>query len=86
VVTGAMPAAHTRSFVSGLLIGAELVAALDLMGKKRNTVVSVAAPKLHGYYAAAAERLGVELLALDPDAVYRAALGVFLQDDLSDTA
>jgi 2-dehydro-3-deoxygalactonokinase len=78
VVTGAMPAAQARSFVSGLLIGAELVAALDLTGEERGAVVSIAAPKLHGYYATAAARLGIELAPLDPDAVYRAALGVFL--------
>jgi len=77
-VTGAMPAAQVRSFVSGLLIGAELVAALDLMGEARTAVASIAAPKLHGYYALAAARLGIELQPLDPDAVYRAALGVFL--------
>jgi 2-dehydro-3-deoxygalactonokinase len=78
VVTGAMPAAHTRSFVSGLLIGAELVAALDLMGGARVPVTSVAAPKLHAWYASAAARLGIALQPLDPDAVYCAALGVFL--------
>jgi 2-dehydro-3-deoxygalactonokinase len=84
VVTGAMPAAHTRSFVSGLLIGAELVAALELMGHQRTTVATVTAPKLHSYYPSAAERLGIDLLPLDPDAVYRAALGVFLDKmDLS---
>jgi 2-dehydro-3-deoxygalactonokinase len=77
-VTGAMPAAHTRSFVSGLLIGAELVAALDLFKHGRGSVVSIAAPKLQAYYAVAAARLGFELQAFDPDAVYRAALGMFL--------
>jgi 2-dehydro-3-deoxygalactonokinase len=78
VVTGAMPAAQARSFVSGLLIGAELLAALDLTGQRRGSVVSIAAPKLHGYYAAAGRRLGIGFEALDPDAVYRAALGLFL--------
>ena len=81
-VTGAMPAAQVRSFVSGLLIGAELVAALDLMGGADGGVpeaaASIAAPKLHGFYAAAAKRLGIDLQPLDPDAIYRAALGVFL--------
>jgi len=78
-VTGAMPAAQVRSFVSGLLIGAELVAALDLMDGAGGPVASIAAPKLHGFYAAAASRLGIALQPLDPDAIYRAALGVFLQ-------
>lgn len=77
-VTGAMPAAQVRSFVSGLLIGAELVAALDIIGDGRADVVSIAAPRLHGWYAAACARLGITLTALDPDAVYRAALGVFI--------
>ncbi|TQK03139.1 2-dehydro-3-deoxygalactonokinase [Herbaspirillum sp. SJZ107] len=77
-VTGAMPAAQVRSFVSGLLIGAELVAALDLTGPAAGGVTTVAAPKLQGIYAAAAARLGIDLQPLDPDAVYRAALGVFL--------
>jgi len=79
VVTGALPAAQTRSFVSGLLIGAELVAALDLIGARRSEVASIAAPTLHGYYATAAGRLGIGLTALEPDAVYRAALGVFIE-------
>lgn len=77
-VTGAMPAGQVRSFVSGLLIGAELVAALELMGGAHEAVASIAAPKLHGFYAAAASRLGIDLQALEPDAIYRAALGVFL--------
>lgn len=76
-VTGAMPKAQVRSFVSGLLIGAELVAALDLLGGAQGSVATIAAPRLHGYYAAAAARLGIDLTPLDPDAVYRAALGVF---------
>ncbi|MFK3737354.1 2-dehydro-3-deoxygalactonokinase [Massilia sp. TN1-12] len=78
VVTGAMPAAHTRSFVSGLLIGAELLAALDLTSDARGEVVSIAAPRLHGYYARAGGQLGIALAPLDPDAVYVAALGLFL--------
>jgi 2-dehydro-3-deoxygalactonokinase len=77
-VTGAMPAAQVRSFVSGLLIGAELVAARDLVGDAGAAVASIAAPRLHGHYATAAARLGIGLQALDPDAVYRAALGMFL--------
>lgn len=79
-VTGEMPAAQVRSFVSGLLIGAELVAALDFIKQGRSEVVSIAAPRLHGYYAATAARLGIGLQAMDPDAVYRAALGVFLSN------
>jgi hypothetical protein len=43
----------------------------------RGPVSTIAAPRLHRYYAAAAVRLGIDLTPLDPDAVYRAALGVF---------
>lgn len=77
-VTGGMPAAQVRSFVSGLLIGAELVAALDLTGPGRGKVTAIASAKLQGIYVTAAARLGIDLQPLDPDAVYRAALGVFL--------
>jgi len=77
-VTGGMPATQVRSFVSGLLIGAELVAALDLTGPGRGKVTAIASAKLQGIYVTAAARLGIDLQPLDPDAVYRAALGVFL--------
>lgn len=80
VMTGALPAAQARSFVSGLLIGAELVAALALVGGQAGDIVSVAAPKLHARYAEAAGRLGLALRALDPDAVYRAALSHFIKE------
>jgi 2-dehydro-3-deoxygalactonokinase len=80
VVTGAMPAAHARPFVSGLLIGAELAAALDLVdaGGGAASAIAIAAPGLQAIYAAAAARMGIGLQPLEPDAVYRAALGVFL--------
>lgn len=78
VVTGAMPAARTRAFVSGLLIGAELAAAMGLMGAAPGPVTSVAAPKLYARYASAAAHLGITLQTLQLDAVYGAALGVFL--------
>lgn len=78
VVTGAMPPAQTRSFVSGLLIGAELLVAMDLTGDAPGPVVSIAAPRLQGYYGSAGAQLGVVLEPLDPDAVYLAALGHFL--------
>ena len=80
VMTGAMAAAQARSFVSGLLIGAELVAAHELLGKEAGDIVSIAAPRLHARYAQAGGRLGLALRALDPDAVYRAALGHFIKE------
>lgn len=72
ILTGLMPRAQARSFVSGLLIGTELAAACALVGDAE--IRSLAAPKLHARYAAAAARLGLSLRALDPDAAYRAAL------------
>ena len=53
-VTGGMPATQVRSFVSGLLIGAELVAALDLTGPGRGKVTAIASAKLQGIYVTAA--------------------------------
>jgi 2-dehydro-3-deoxygalactonokinase len=73
VVTGAMPAAHARSFVSGLLVGAEFVAA---GGDAPLTCIASAA--LQGRYARAAGYFGMGLSGLDPDRVYCAALARFL--------
>jgi 2-dehydro-3-deoxygalactonokinase len=73
VVTGAMPAAHARSFVSGLLVGAEFVAA---GGDAPLTCIGSSA--LQGRYARAAGCFGMTLSGLDPDRVYCAALARFL--------
>jgi 2-dehydro-3-deoxygalactonokinase len=73
VVTGAMPAAHARSFVSGLLVGAEFVAA---GGDAPLTCIGSNA--LQGRYARAAGYFGMTLSGLDPDRVYCAALARFL--------
>ena len=73
VVTGAMPAAHARSFVSGLLVGAEFVAAA---GDAPQTCIGSNA--LQGRYARAAGYYGMTLSGLDPDRVYCAALARFL--------
>ena len=78
VVTGAMPAADARSFLSGLLIGTEFVAALDMLGDSPGSLASIASPALQQRYAAAAECFGLTLRALDPDQVYCAALARFL--------
>lgn len=75
VVTGAMPAAHARSFVSGLLIGAEFVAAAAR--GQQQPIHLIASTALSGRYADAARHFGIEAHALDPDAVYLAALQTF---------
>jgi 2-dehydro-3-deoxygalactonokinase len=77
VVSGAMPAAQTRSFVSGLLVGTEFVAAVGLAG---GTVppTCIGSPVLRARYARAAGHFGITLAGLDPDRVYCAALARFL--------
>ena len=77
VVSGAMPAAHARSFVSGLLIGAEFVAAQDAAGGAAQSVTLICSPSLYGPYARAAALFGVNADKLDPQAVYTAALSQF---------
>ncbi|KQV27068.1 2-dehydro-3-deoxygalactonokinase [Massilia sp. Root335] len=73
VVTGAMPAAQARSFVSGLLVGAEFVAA-----GRAAPLTCIGSPALQARYARAAGHFGVTLAGLDPDRVYCAALARFL--------
>lgn len=73
VVSGAMPAAHARSFLSGLLIGTEFVAAQDMS----SSVASICSPALQQHYAVAAAQFGITLESLDPDRVYCAALARF---------
>jgi len=77
VVSGAMPAAQARSFVSGLLVGTEFVAAIGLAG---GTVppTCIGSPVLRARYARAAVHFGITLAGLDPDRVYCAALARFL--------
>jgi len=77
VVSGAMPAAQARSFVSGLLVGTEFVAAVGLAG---GTVppTCIGSPVLRARYARAAVHFGITLAGLDPDRVYCAALARFL--------
>lgn len=76
VVTGAMTAAAARSWISGLLIGAEFAAQGGAQGAR--TVHIVASPALAGRYASAARHFGCDPVCLDPDAVYIAALQQFI--------
>lgn len=78
VVTGRMPAAQARSYVSGLLVGTEFVAAGDCAGQ---LIHLIASPALAGRYADAARAFGLEPVALDPDQVFLAALSRFFIKD-----
>ena len=77
VVSGAMPAAQARSFVSGLLVGTEFVAAVGLAGGSVPPTC-IGSPVLRARYARAAVHFGITLAGLDPDRVYCAALARFL--------
>ncbi|MFL6673075.1 MAG: 2-dehydro-3-deoxygalactonokinase [Massilia sp.] len=82
VVSGALEAARARSFVSGLLIGAEFVSALDRF-PARGTLTLVGSPALAERYREAGRHFGLAVTALDPDAVYCAALAQFIRGDAS---
>lgn len=70
VVTGRMPAGHARSYLSGLLIGAEW----GDIGPAPRTVTIVAAGALASAYGEAARHHGGTPVVLEPRAVYLAAL------------
>jgi 2-dehydro-3-deoxygalactonokinase len=78
VVTGALPAAQARSFVSGLLIGTEFVAAFDLAAGAGEGLACIGSAALRDRYARAAGHFGMTLAGLDPDRVYCAALARFI--------
>ncbi len=77
VVSKAMPASAARSFVSGLLIGTEFVAA---QGRDGTTIHLIASTALSARYAYAAGQFGLQAKVLDPDTVYLAALQRFFSD------
>lgn len=75
VVTDRMPAEHTASYLSGLLIGTELheilhQASIDM----QSPVQVVGSPALASRYLSALELLGIPARAWQPDSVYVAAL------------
>jgi 2-dehydro-3-deoxygalactonokinase len=80
-VTGRMAAAQVRSYVSGLLIGTEFVAAGLHDGA--GTLHLIASDALAGHYALAAAQFGQRAVALDPDQVFLAALRHFIHDGRS---
>lgn len=73
VVSGDMPATHARSYLSGLLIGAEWSDAVQRAGKLQQ-VTLIAAEHLAESYKTAALHHGCALSVLDPREVYLAAL------------
>jgi 2-dehydro-3-deoxygalactonokinase len=74
VVAGAMPGAASRAFVSGLLIGTEYAATVDLLGAPAQTVTIIGAAPLAARHARAAAAFGIRLETIDPDRAYCAAL------------
>ena len=84
VVSKAMPAAQARSFVSGLLIGTEFVAAQSQVaadaaqtGTLAGTMTIIGSPALGERYAGAARHFGMQARVLDPDQVFLSALSCF---------
>lgn len=75
VVTDMMPADHTASYLSGLLIGTEIHDILQRThGPIRSPVQVVGSPGLSARYLSALELLGIHARAWQPDGVYLAAL------------
>ena len=74
VVSKTMAAAQARSFVSGLLIGAEFVAG---QGHADGAIDIIGSPALSARYESAAAHFGMPARAHDPDEVYLAALARF---------
>ena len=73
VVAGDMPAAHAKSYLSGLLIGAEWCDAVHRTPELRQVTLIAAEPLAEGYKTAALHH-GCALNVLDPREVYLAAL------------
>lgn len=75
VVTDRMPATHTASYLSGLLIGTELH---DILRRSHENwqgpVQVIGSPALSARYMSALELLGIPARAWQPDTVYLAAL------------
>jgi 2-dehydro-3-deoxygalactonokinase len=79
VVTGALPPEQARSYLSGLLIGAEWHELRRRgAGHLPTTVTPIGAPHLAARHAEAAAAFGVTLQHLDPSEVYKTALAHLL--------
>ncbi len=82
VVTGALPPEQARSYLSGLLIGAEWHELRRRgAGHLPTTVTVIGAPHLAARHAEAAAAFGVTLQHLEPAEVYKIALGHLLTTD-----
>ncbi|GIZ51230.1 2-dehydro-3-deoxygalactonokinase [Noviherbaspirillum aridicola] len=75
VVTDMMPAAHTASYLSGLLIGTELHDILRRAGGSLHAVQVIGSEALGKRYLEALQLAGIGARAWQPDEVYVAALG-----------
>jgi len=75
VVTDMMPADHTASYLSGLLIGSEVHDILQrTRGPLHSPVQVVGSPGLSARYLSALELLNIHARAWQPDGIYLAAL------------
>lgn len=79
VVSGDMPARQARSFLSGLLIGAEWHDMKLRWAGDLPQVWLVAASPLAQLHARAAQLFGIPLHCIDPDQAYVAALQAFIE-------
>jgi 2-dehydro-3-deoxygalactonokinase len=79
VVCGDLPASSAQSYLSGLLIGAELHDVLQSSGDalRSNPVHFIGAPELATHYLAAAGPLQLRFEVMDAQAAYLAALAHF---------
>jgi 2-dehydro-3-deoxygalactonokinase len=77
VVAGDMPAQQARSFLSGVLIGAEWHDMTRRFAVASPQIGLVAAPALAQLHRLAAQAFGAQPQTIDPDHAYLAALRVF---------
>ena len=74
VVSGRLPAAHARDYLSGLLIGAEWHDVQRRSGQAPSRVTLIGSPTLAQRYSAVAAQFGCAIAALDAREVQLAAL------------
>lgn len=73
VVTDRMPASHAASWLSGLLIGSELVE-IRRRRQVEGVVQVVGSPELAARYASALQHFGLQARCWQPDDIYAAAI------------
>jgi 2-dehydro-3-deoxygalactonokinase len=79
VVSGDAPASGTRSYVSGLLIGAEFAGRRESSGGEMPALHLLAAARLETPYLQVAHMLGYSTQLIDPDLAYCAAMARFAE-------